>query len=207
VGIELSEIPYTPLAGKIEEYFKKFQEAGVPDRVNRPWLESLGFKGGNHQYIIKVLKVIDFIDDSGAPTDLWRGYKDTIKAGAVLAQGIRKGYASLFATYEDANRKDREALYAFFSSKTGKAKPTVDLMVNTFTNLCQLAEWEKEAPVSAQKQTPSAAELAKAVVKPEKGVVSELHINIQLHLPATNDSTVYDALFKSLRKNLLSGEE
>ena len=32
---------------------------------------------------------------------------------------------------------------------------------------------------------------------------NEFHYNIQIHLPATNDISVYNAIFKSLKDNLL----
>ena len=195
----MSEVPYTPLAGKIREYFDKFQEVSIPNKVTQKWLESLGFKSTNDRYIVKVLDAIGFIDNSKVPTDLWRRYKNPMEAPVVLAEAIRKGYDDLFRTYEDAQRKDREALYAFFSSKTGKAKPTVDLMVNTFVNLCQLADFEA-IPM------PPIPELPKPEV-PEKAIIPEIHINIQLHLPETKDSSVYDNLFKSLKKHLLSVED
>lgn len=204
----MSEIPYTTLTGKIKEYFDKFQEVRVPDKVNREWLNSIGFSSGNDYYIVKVLKYIKFIDDSNVPTDLWRKYKSPTISGAVLAQGIREGYEELFRTYEDAHRKDREALYAFFSSKTGKAKRTVDYMVSTFTNLCQIADFEAEAPkLELKPPMLGAPQKAGIRIKPEKGIISEIHINIQLHLPATSDSTIYDNLFKSLKKHLLSDEQ
>ena len=202
----MSEIPYTPLAGKMKEYFDKFHEVGVPPKVNSEWLKSVGFASGNDYYIIRVLKFIRFIDESNVPTDFWKMYKDPTKARVVLAQAIREGYKELFETYPDANRKDREALYAFFSSKTGKAKATVDLMVNTFTNLCQLADFQAEVP-KLEMPKPTVSEKPISYIKPEKGVITELHVNIQLHLPATTDSTVYDNLFKSLRRYLLSEEE
>jgi len=200
----MSEIPYTPLTGKIKEYLDKFQEVSVPDKVNREWLNLIGFTTGNDYYIVRVLKFIKFIDDSNVPTDLWRNYKNPTKSGGVLAQGIKEGYKDLFGTYADAHRKDREALYAFFSSKTGKAKRTVDLMVKTFASLCQLADFGKELELAPE---PSMPERARISIKPEKGVISEIHINIQLHLPATSDSSVYDSLFKSLKKHLLSADE
>lgn len=119
----MSEIPYTPLTGKIREYFDKFQEVAVPEvKVNVEWLSSLGYKSGNDWYIIKVLKYIGFIDSSGMATDLWKQYKDPTRSKVVLAQGIRQGYKDLFSTYPDANRKDREALYAFLAPKRAKQK-------------------------------------------------------------------------------------
>ena len=204
----MSEIPYTPLPGKMKQYFDKFQETKIPSKVDVGWLKSIGFGGGNDYYVVKILKYIGFIEDSKIPTNLWKEYKDPTRSRAVLAQGIREGYKDLFDTYEDAHRKDNEALYAFFSSKTGMAKRTVDLMVNTFTNLCQLADFEEEIP-KIERQPAKIEPPLKIMTRarPEKGVVSEMHINIQLHLPATNDPTVYDTLFKSLRKHLLSDEE
>jgi len=181
-----------------------------PKGVNRDWLKTIGFSSGNDYYIIAVLKHIKFIDSSSAPTELWKAYKDPTKARAVLAQGIKEGYKELFETYPDANRKDREALYAFFSSKTGKAKHTVDYMVSTFINLCQSADFESEAhKIEMEPAKPKVTDIPIAVApsRPEKGIISEIHVNIQLHLPATNDPTVYENLFKSLRKHLLSEEE
>jgi len=206
----MSEIPYTPLVGKIKEYFKKIQEVSVPkEKVTTAWLKSVGlYKGGNDIYILRIWKYINFLDDSGFPTEFWEQYRDPTKAGAVLAQAIRLGYKELFELYPDAYRKDREALYAFFSSKTGKAKRTVEYMVSTFQNLCELADFEKEAPkVKLAPAKPISPAKPITSLKPERKVISELHINIQLHLPATTDPTVYDNLFKALRKYLLSEEE
>lgn len=204
----MSEIPYTPLAGKIEEYFRKFQEAGVPPKVNRESLESLGFTSSNDRYMIKVLRLIGFTDSKNLPTELYQAYKNPVKAPGVLAQAIRTGYSDLFKTYEDAYRKDREALYAYFSSKTGKAKRTIDLMVNTFQKLCQIADFEVKPVIIPKKEVIKKPEMKieERVIKREKGVISEIHINIQLHLPATDDGSVYDNLFKSLKKHLLSAD-
>lgn len=205
----MSETPYTVWPAKIPEYFAKFQEAGIPPKVDREWLKTVGFNSGNDGYIISVLKYIKFVDASNVPTETWKMYKDPTKARAVIAQAVKEGYKELFETYLDANRKDREALYAFFISKTGKAKVTVDYMVTTFLNLCQLADFEAEAPkIRVQPRAKSEVSgIPVAPLRPEKGIVPEIHVNIQLHLPATNDPTVYETLFKSLRKHLLSEEE
>ena len=202
------KMAYTVYPAKIKTYFDKFQEVGIPDKVDRKWLASLGFKGGNDYYIIRVLQALEFIDDSNVPTELWKRYKDTIIAPKVLAEGIRKGYSDLFDVYKDADKRDREALYAYFSSKTGKAKATVNYMVNTFINLCELAEFEEAPKPEKKKELPTARKLeAPHIPIPERGVtVPEIHINIQLHLPETSDMSVYDALFESLKKHILSGK-
>ena len=203
-GSKLSEVPYTNLAGKIEQYFSKFQETGVPAKVTLKWLGSLGFTSSNDRHIVKVLKALNFIDDSHVPTERWRRFKNKEEAPIVLAEGIQDAYSDLFATYEDAYRKDREAIFNFFSGKTGKAESTVNLMVNTFLNLCQLANFELR-PREKERKIVTPREAVGIVT--EKEIVPEVHINIQLHLPATNEPSVYDNLFKSLKKHLLSGKE
>lgn len=198
----MSEIPYTPLTKKINKYFDKIQEVRVPEKVSTSWLKDLGFKSGNDAYILRILKYIKFIDSSGVPTEFWKNYKDPIKAKTVLAKAIKQGYKELFSTYADAHKKDQKTLYAFFSSKTGKAKSTVNRMVNTFINLCQLADFE--AVLSGNEGRPQGAEGIKGqrTLALPSGVT--LNVNIQLALPATDDASVYDKIFKALKDNLLS---
>jgi len=209
----MSEPPYTPRHGKIEKYLEKIKEVGVPEKVNRAWLRSVGFRSGNDAYVIKVWKHIGFIDGSNVPTELWRRYRVPAQSKAVLAQAIRSGYSGLFGMYEDAYRKDREALYSYFSSQTNKAESTINLMVKTFNSLCDLAEFEALPEVAVPVTAPVPEPIAerpreeRPTTIPRGVGLPQVHINIQLHLPETSDQTVYDNLFKSLKKHLFPDEE
>lgn len=203
----MSNIPYTVWPKKISKYLKKIEETSVPETVDSNWLRQCGFASGNDRYILRVFHFIGFVDSSKHPTELWQKYKSPKDAPAVLAQGIKEGYSELFGIYPDAFQKDQDTLYAFFSSKTGKAKSTVNYMVSTFLNLCALADFGKivkqiEAPAVTQAPTISVLEKPVSV----KGLLSEIHINIQLQLPPSTDPSVYDNLFKSMKKYLLSAE-
>lgn len=206
----MSDTPYTVLTGKIKTYFDKFQQAGVPPKVDAAWLKSIGcWSGGNDNYILTVLKYIGFIDSSNAPTELWKSHKDPTKGRATLAKGIREGYKELFDTYPDANRKDKGTLYAFFSAKTGKAKRTVDNMVSTFTGLCQLADFGAEELEGEQEKTIGGIE-EKGKKRPQ--ITSQMpegfaiNMNIQITLPITEDAKVYENIFKALREQLFKPE-
>lgn len=201
--MKMSKIPYTPLTRKIEKYFDKIQEVAVPEKVDTKWLRALGFKSGNDTYILGIWRFIGFIDSSGVPTEFWKKYKNPKEARKILAKAIMQGYKKLFATYPDAYKKDRETIYAFFSSETGKAKETVDKMVTTFINLCQLADFEGvtlETP-SEEVEVGEKKEFKRVPAIPP-GVT--LNVNIQLTLPATDDASVYDKIFKALKEHLLS---
>jgi hypothetical protein len=206
----VSEIPYTVLTGKIKTYFDKFQQAGIPPKVDATWLKSIGcWSGGNDNYILTVLKFIGFIDSSNSPTELWKLYKDPTNARAALAKGIREGYKELFNTYPDANRKDKEALYAFFSAKTGKAKKTIDYMVSTFTNLSQLADFGAGEIKGEREEKPDEREKKgekKQQMTPQMPEGFVINMNIQITLPVTEDAKVYENIFKALREQLFKQE-
>jgi hypothetical protein len=205
----MSEIPYAVNTGKIKTYFDKFQQAGVPQKVDVAWLKSIGcWAGGNDTYIISVLKFIGFIDSSNAPTELWKSYKDPTKARTTLAKGIREGYEVLFGTYADANLKDKDTLYAFFSAKTGKAKKTVDNMVNTFRGLCQLADFGTIEYKEEEKKHEEGEEKGKRKqqMMPQMPEGLVVNMNIQITLPVTEDAKVYENIFKALREQLFKSE-
>ena len=198
----MTDFAYAPIPTKIKNYFDKIQEVAVPtNKVNMSYLKSIGFKSGNDWYFIKILKFLGFLDTSNKPTKRWIDYRVKTKSKQVMATAIRESYASLFKTYEDAFRKDKEALYDFFSSRSKLSESTIQFMVRTFQELCKLADFEA-APVA-----PSAAVQAAAVQVQQKAAVPSIptiNINIELHLPATNDPTVYEELFKAMKKHLFS---
>jgi hypothetical protein len=205
----MADFPYTPNAASVKRFLEHAQSAGVPEKVSYKYLEKVGFKSKNDRYIVSVLKFIGFLDGTGIPTNDWQAYRNRTTAGVTLANGIRKGYADLFNVYPDAHRKDNEALRNFFSAHTKVADTTLGLIVGTFKMLCSIADFETVGQSKAAKlisQIVSVEEVKKE--KQDKvsasSNVSAININIQLQLPATEDATIYDKLFSSLKKHLLS---
>ena len=74
---------------------------------------------------------------------------------------------------------------------------------NTFKTLCGLAMFDGAQTTSVsivKDENPQETTSSIPVVAPR---TNEFHYNIQIHLPATNDISVYNAIFKSLKDNLL----
>lgn len=204
-GGEMVDFPYTPKPASLVRFLGKIQSMGVPPKVTQKFIESVGFKAKNDRPIISNLKGLGFLDTSGAPTDRWRDYRDKSRARTVLGDGIREAYSGLFSLYSDAHRRDDEALTDFFKSQTDVAETTVSLMVRTFKSLCELADFESAVgPAMVAKK----AELEATVVMPTTVGQREVAVtvNIQLVLPATKDGSIYDSVFESLRKHILSRE-
>lgn len=113
----------------------------------------------------------------------------------------------LFETYPDAYRKDDEALRNFFTSRTSVGEATVALIVRTFKVLCEASDFEAApSPTIVSAGTDSAVTvpvLAGATAVSAGGGIT-LNLNIQITLPETKDASIYDAIFESLKKHLMT---
>jgi hypothetical protein len=204
----MADFQYYPTPAMIKSFFAKIQSVGKPDKVTIKYLESTGFKSKNDRYIIQILKSLGLLDPSGTPTESWQRYRNKTEAPAILAQAIRTAYAGLFSVYPDANRKDDEALRNFFTSKTSVGDKTVAYMVRTFKALCELVGFESMAAASVSTTIQTTQPVPSTVVSSPAGRTSSsgmtINVNIQLTLPETKEAAVYDTIFTSLKKHLLS---
>ena len=202
----MAEFPYTPKHSSLTGFLGKIQTISKPDKVTLKYIESLGFTSKNDRPIRSILISLGFMDSSGTPTDRWQVYRDKEQASAALAVAIREAYSGLFAIYPDAYRKDDEALRNFFTSNTSVGNRTVTCMVQTFKALCDLADFTS-APWPSPEPPPVAAPGIKQAIPTESPAVPQgitVNLNIQLTLPETKDSSIYDSIFESLKKHLLS---
>lgn len=200
----MAEFLYTPSPKNVTEFFNTMKSIGVPKtKVTRDSIKSYGFKSSNDRYLLGVLKSLGFLGDDSLPTERWQDYRSKTKAGPVMASAIKAAYPGLFDTYEDAYARDDEALRDYFRANTQVADSVVEFMSKTFKNLCDLADFKAvpaEAPVSEPTVPLPTKEGAARIPTVTPGLT--VNINIQLTLPATDDESVYDKLFASLKRNL-----
>jgi hypothetical protein len=182
---------------------------GTPEKINQSTLPQMGYKSSNDRYIPSILKFVGFIDSSGAPTEVYKEFRKRDVSKSVMANALRGAYADLFALYPDAPKKDFQPLRDFFSGTTKAAESVLKLIVDTFKTLCEFADFEAvPTPVTSQQiqttsQTqPTAQPLVQLPITREGGV--NVNVNIKFELPITKDSDVYDKIFESLKKHLLT---
>ena len=119
-----------------------------------------------------------------------------------MATAIKTAYSDLYALYPDAHNKDTEALRNFFSTQVSAGEDVLQLTVSTFKTLCEFGNFEAELPAGA---APAVLPEGRGAVVPQATASPSLvvNLNIQLQLPSTEDATVYDKIFESLKKHLL----
>lgn len=202
----MAEYPYSPNPASVPRFLDHIASEGKPQKVTQKYLESVGFKSTNDRKLIGIFKAIGFLDSSGAPTAHWQDYRDKNKARKVLAAAIRNAYSELFTTLPDADRKDNEALLNFFRAHTDHAQSTLGKVVNTFKALCERADFGAAPLPTGDPSSDGAASKAEPLVAAPQGTTAptapSIHINIELHLPPTDDGSVYEKLFAAMKKHL-----
>ena len=121
-----------------------------------------------------------------------------------MANRIRDLYADIFAIntciYKDSEANIKGAI----SRVTGKDETGVTRIYNTFKALCNVADFENIAPIKeAIEQDDDNKESIDKPTTRSNPKTTAFHYNIQIHLPATTDISVYNAIFKSLKDNLI----
>ena len=211
----MADFPYADAAKRLESFFSKIQESGVPDAVDNKWLDSIGFKGRSGQ-IKRILKYVHFVTDEDRPTKRWQDYRDTGQSKKVMTEGVKQGYSALFEQYSDAHQRGDGDLRNFFKANSKVGSTTVAKMIATFRILCSLADFgqeeddtqeDQEAIDSAESSTPATEpkETPKSSGEQRSPTFSpKLNINVQIHIPSDAEPNQIDKIFESMAKYLFN---
>lgn len=197
---------YLPTVRRVPNILDAIQRAGVPDKFTHEFLKQLGFTSSADRSVIGVLKALRFLDDSGVPTDRYKRFRDPAHSKIVLASALKDAYADIFTIDQSAHARSRADLKGMFQRASGKSERVAELMADTFGALAKQADFTSPPiPISASetstsREDPDAEEIPEAL--PLAGSI-RLHHDVHIHLPDTTDIAVYNAIFKSLRENLL----
>ena len=131
-----------------------------------------------------------------------------------LAKRCARPNADLFVLRSSPTDADRSLLEGKFKSTHNASDRTAKMMASTFYALLGLADISAPpaplpaAPPSTDAETKEPPPRRETHEEEErttktKRPATNLHYNIQIHLPATKDIEVYNAIFKSLKEHLI----
>lgn len=206
-------LPYVNGYGGIPKLFAAIKSASVPPKFTQDYMSAvLGLKSSSYRAMLPLLKKLGFIDQSNVPTQAYRDYRDASSSRSIMAQRIRHAYAPLFAANEYAYKLEKKDLESKIKTVTGAGDDDTNLyaVVGTFQELSKLATWDGAAPPSNREAPPPAGKPEREEPPPKDMLFGNgrlgLSYTINLNLPATTEIEVFNAIFKSLRENLLRGE-
>lgn len=196
---------------KIPQYFETMLTAKAPEKFTTKFMADLGFTSSNDRQFVNVLKAIGFLDDSGTPTERYFKFLDQSRSKQMVAEGVREAYSDLFSLNISAQSMTREEVIGKFKTLTNGSKEnaTIGHMASTFINLCAYADWSEPSnsvPTTGVQDSSDRHkdrqddETLRHASTNDKSF--DLNYDIHIHLPATRDQAVYDALFASLAKHI-----
>lgn len=200
---------YTQTYGQIGEFLAKLQEGQAPSKFTQQHLRDIGYASTNHRSFIPLLKAIGFLSSDGSPTSRYHAYRDKSQARNVLGDALKEVYADLFVIKAQPTEKDKDLIEGKFKSAHNATGRPAELMAKTFFALLKLADVTHSAsqPAKASTETDELPQDDEPLIvesRPQKHLsTTGLHYNIQIHLPATKDVEVYNAIFKSLKEHLV----
>ena len=217
------DYPYMISNNKIKPIIDAIHDAAKPSKFSHEFLKQIGFNSSNDRAVIPLFKRLGFLAENGAPTSYYDDLKDTTKREVALGARIRELYSELYAINTTIQDAGEEVIKGAMSRVTGKDAASVGRYYATFKIICGIAKFEApQAAVVEQEQEDAQDNDAQNNGTQNNGTQNNgtqnnnggvaqvsvpnqagFHYNIQIHLPATTDISVYNAIFKSLKDNLI----
>lgn len=201
---------YTNAYSSLEEFFKRIRDAQAPDKLILQILKDWGFKSNNHRPFIPLLKSLGFLSGDGTPTQRYQEYRNHSKSKEIMGEALKEAYSDIFLIKANPTESDRGLIQGKFKSYHNVSDNVAKLHANTFYALLALADLDHKSKKESDKHTPPLTTNEPKQIVTAGGLESELppskvglHYNIQIHLPATKDVEVYNAIFKSLKEHLI----
>ncbi|MYK54485.1 MAG: hypothetical protein F4032_22250 [Gemmatimonadetes bacterium] len=217
---------YVQVNRQISDFFSKLQEGQAPDQFTQQHLKDIGYPSSSHRALIPLMKSLEFLTPEGVPTSRYHEYRNRAQARRIMGEALRGAYSDLFLIKEKPSEDDRDLIEGKFKSTYNSTDRIAKLRANTFFALMGIADLdhspkskpspptktsdksktENPPPASQtdpQRQPQSQKPGSQIPPPPPASDPPSLHYNIQIHLPATKDLEVYNAIFKSLKEHLL----
>ncbi len=166
-------------------------------------------RGGAARPIIPILKATSLLNQTGAPTELYAQFQTDAGRPAAALQALRNGFGEIFRRNQYAHKAEEAALIDVIVAITGlpKKEGIVRYILTTFQAFQEYAKLAREDASADEQSDPSQSHDAPP---PPPAAQSgggagriQLAYNINVVLPETTNVEVYNAIFRSLKANLL----
>lgn len=211
----MANLPYVTATGNISRALEAIATAATPERVSGDFVKTiLKIPGGSGDQINSFLKKIGFTNPDGTPSSIYKSFRNSATRGAAAAASLRFGYAPLYVRNEYMHQLSDEKLKGLIIEETGQSEGSsvAGLVLASIKSIKKFADFASplnpEEIVEGEAVSPSLGQGQSLSIHPTvrghgHSVGMNLAYTINLNLPATSDIAVFNAIFKSLRENLL----
>lgn len=208
----MSSLPYVTAPGNVTKALNGIASASTPERVTQDFVkEILKIPGGSGDQMASYLKKVGLANSDGSPTDRYKKFRNTATRGKAAADTLRYGYTALYKRNEYMHELSDAKLKGLIIEETGLSEDSsvVTNIASCIKKIKAFADFSAaESPVEEEVVQESRQEIAGSITIPPQAAAQSMGLNlsytINLNLPATSDIAVFNAIFKSLKENLLS---
>ncbi|RXT28235.1 hypothetical protein B5P46_05365 [Rhizobium leguminosarum] len=201
-------IPYTVSPGVLKRVLEKIPNAEKPPVFSTDFLSTvLEASGGAARPIIPILKTTQMLNQGGVPTELYAQFQTEGGRPTAALQAMRNGFAEVFRRNSYAHNATESTLTDILVAITGLTKNDriLKFMLSTFQCFQEYAKGVKTEAHHVEAQTDhgtSSEDAPRFAANQSKPL--QLVYNINVVLPETTNVEVFNAIFKSLKGNLLN---
>jgi len=201
-------LPYTTSPGTLKKILEKVITAERPTKVSYDFLDTtLGFSGGSAKQALSIMRRLGLVGADGSPTETYAKFKTESGRPAAALAALRSGFPEIFKRNEYAHRANEQKLSDIVVEITGLTKTdgVARSIIATFLavqSFLKDAEILDDKPKSREVDENEEDDTKKTKSNPRLDKLG-IAYNINVILPETSNVDVFNAIFKSLKENLL----
>lgn len=214
----MANLPYVTATGNVDKALTAIKAAATPERVSQDFVKTiLKIPGGSGDQMLSFLKKIGFTNADGTPSDLYKMFRNNSTSGKAAASALRFGYGPLYKRNEYMHSLADDKLRGLIVEETGQSADStvITMVLNCIKGIKKFTATEDfsasktgEAVLTpiVEKITQNSDKDPPTTTPPPSNLGLNLSYTINLNLPATSDVSVFNAIFKSLKENLLKAD-
>lgn len=212
----MTSLPYVTSPGNIDKALNGIKNAAVPAKVSQDFVKTiLKIPGGSGDQMTSFLKKLGFTNPDGSPNERYQKFRNPSSSGTAIAAAIKHAYAPLYVRNEFMHKLNDQDLTGLVIEETGQPHDSnpVRLIVSSIKHLKSFSKFDEDS-VAIESVPETKPKLDVSPETPQqpghhraRTVGLNLGYTINLNLPATSDPAVFDAIFRSLKENLLKEDD
>lgn len=203
-------LPYLNSHGTLKRILDKAIELAKPDKFNYDFLENVvKITGGAARACIPIMKKMGFLNSDNTTTELYARFRTEGGRSAAAYTGLKNAFPEIFKRSDYAYSVEEAKLRDIIVEITGLKSndPIAQAIKGTFGVIKTYISSGYNPDVGVIEHQPSndgGKDEPPSGVRHESGERTlGLSYNINIVLPETSDLNVLNAIFKSVRENLL----
>lgn len=201
-------IPYVAAPGVLKKILDQIIISERPDKFNSNYMATiLGASGGAARAVPPFLKKMQFIGTDSSPTPLYSRFKTDSGRSQAAYEGLRNAFLELFKRNEYIHKANEEAVKDVIVEITGltKSDSIVRLMYSTFDAVRVFVSSDLNVDKKDEISQPAEEVVSTGMFASSGQIETRIGLSYQINivLPETENVAVFNAIFRSLRENLL----